>query len=159
MQSIKTDFIDSVRPEEDVSREKALQTVVAGQQAENLLDFDAEDQTPGLGNGDNRRESDMGMISTQQIATAAKASNPLDELMDLFSTANMHTPAVPAGAATGLAGGVNGSMSGGSGITAGLGRDLMSPPPLGVGPISPAASVPAGPPGGEKAEQDLLGLF
>ncbi|RSH89434.1 beta-adaptin [Saitozyma podzolica] len=75
----------TVETEDEVSREKALQTVVAGQQAENLLDFDADDDVPPK-------------VSGWAIASAAKASNPLDELMDLFSTASMNVPAQTPGA-------------------------------------------------------------
>ncbi|KAK4686995.1 AP-1 complex subunit beta-1, partial [Tremellales sp. Uapishka_1] len=70
-------------PEEE-SREKALHTVVAGQQAENLLDFDMDDEPSSVNTGS--------LVSNQAIASAAKAVNPLDELMDLFSTASMTTP-------------------------------------------------------------------
>jgi hypothetical protein len=133
-----------VRPEEDISREKALQTVVAGQQAENLLDFDADE--PTTSDGDGRRASEVGMISSQAIATAAKASNPLDELMDLFSSASMAAPAqIPEGP-MGL------DTGGGMG---GMGMNLMSPTNGSPALVSlPDAGKQAG-----KAEDDLLGLF
>lgn len=143
------------RTEEEVSREKALQTVVAGQQAENLLDFDADDDVPaqGLGLGDDRRVSDAGIISSKAIASAAKASNPLDELMDLFSTASMNVPAQTPGAPMAMA-----TAGGGMG---GMGMDLMSP--TSGGSASSMPSAPTVPPGGgggqKKPEEDLLGLF
>ncbi|EIW73131.1 hypothetical protein TREMEDRAFT_37167, partial [Tremella mesenterica DSM 1558] len=77
----------AVEPE-DETREKALQTVVAGQQAENLLDFDADDSAPD----ERRRSLADGLISNQTIASVAKSSNPLDELMDLFSSPNLSAP-------------------------------------------------------------------
>ena len=111
-----------------MSREKALQTVFAGQQAENLLDFDAEDIPSTSSNrdedflasaGDSSRAN--GGISQQAIAAAAKSSNPLDELMDLFSSASMTLPSAPVGMPQATSGpGAKGGM-------AGL-EDLMSPP-------------------------------
>jgi len=114
--------------------------VVAGQQAENLLDFDADDEPAANGDQLNNTNMGMGMISSQQIASAAKASNPLDELMDLFSSANMSTPAQTPGAPVAL---MNPSTS----------RDSITAPPP---PFSsnPAQAAPA-----KKQEEDLLGLF
>lgn len=149
------------RTEEEVSREKALQTVVAGQQAENLLDFDADDDVPtqGLGMGDDRRVSDAGVISSKAIASAAKASNPLDELMDLFSTASMNVPAQTPGAPMAM------NTTGGGGM-GGMGMDLMSPTSGGSGSPMSMPSARTIPPGGgagagaqKKPEEDLLGLF
>nr|ODO02190.1 clathrin binding protein [Cryptococcus depauperatus CBS 7855] len=82
--------------EDEMSREKALQAVVAGQQAENLLDFDDE-PTPTGNLTSGISSPPAGTISSAQIATAAKSTNPLDELMDLFSTASMSTPATGPG--------------------------------------------------------------
>ena len=150
---------NTVRPEEEISREKALQTVVAGQQAENLLDFDAEEDSAPATDGDERTSEGMGMISSQQIASAAKASNPLDELMDLFSTACMTAPAQAPGAPMGMSQDGSGF---GMGAMGGVRRDLISPPPIGSGAASPAAapmSEGGSASGGKKAEDDLLGLF
>jgi hypothetical protein len=88
---------DKPRPEEETAQ-RALQTVVAGQQAENLLDFDADEiETPGTGFGMDNGIASLGnaqnTISSQTIASVAKSTNPLDELMDLFSTSSMSTPA------------------------------------------------------------------
>lgn len=119
-----------------------MQTVVAGQQAENLLDFDAEIEpaTNGDSNRHNAFASD-GMISNQAIASAAKSTNPLDELMDLFSTASMTAPTgVPAGQGQGLGG-----------------FDMMSsspaPPPLVQQQVAQAVQS------GKGGQDDLLGLF
>lgn len=137
-----------LRPEEEMSREKALQTVMAGQAAENLLDFDAEDPAPATGldslaaGGPSGATGRSGVITSQAIASAAKASNPLDELMDLFSTASMQTPAQAPGApAVGLDDLVGGSAS--------------QSPALGPAPqvSKQAQAAPA------KQEDDLLGLF
>ncbi|KAI9633131.1 clathrin binding protein [Dioszegia hungarica] len=135
--------------EEEVSREKALQTVMAGQQAENLLDFDDEPSTPAASASTSRPATDRGLISTQQIASVTKSTNPLDELMDLFSTASMAVPSQPAGVPAAAMG------SGGMGGMGGMGMDLMSPPSA-----SPVAGQSAQQGQGQKkADDDLLGLF
>jgi AP-1 complex subunit beta-1 len=118
---------------------------MAGQQAENLLDFDDEPSTStpvsgGMGET-SRPGNDRGLISTQQISSAAKSTNPLDELMDLFSTASMAAPSQPVGAPAG---------GGGMG---GMELDLMSPPAV----SSPVAGQPAK--AQTKGDDDLLGLF
>ncbi|WWC85696.1 uncharacterized protein L201_000562 [Kwoniella dendrophila CBS 6074] len=94
----------ALEPEEDNAREKALQTVVAGQQAENLLDFDADDDQPqpntsasssnlqSLSMFGNSSSSTSNGITSATISNVAKSTNPLDELMDLFSTASMNPP-------------------------------------------------------------------
>lgn len=151
-------------------REKALQTVVQGQQAENLLDFDADDT---MTNGDsssssftNRPQNDSGLISSRQIKTAAKAANPLDELMDLFSTASMQAPTQSVGQPAS-------AMSGMGGMGGMSGMDLMSPPSS--SPVSaqmgsmqgnsgmprPQQQQQSQQQGGQqkKEEDDLLGLF
>jgi AP-1 complex subunit beta-1 len=105
---------------------------VAGNQAENLLDFDDEPSNPA----DNNTLVSDGIISNKAIASAAKSTNPLDELMDLFSTASMTAPvAQPV---------VNTSDS-----FDGLGMGSSSPAPV---PVAPQA-------GAKKQDDDLLGLF
>lgn len=147
------------RPEDETSREKALQTVVAGQQAENLLDFDADEPTTnGNANGNNSLVSD-GIISSQAIASAAKSTNPLDELMDLFSSASMSAPTTQPIMSTSL-GGVDMSASLSSlspvptPVPIAAQQSTMPPVPVNGGG---SASASAGAPG--KAEDDLLGLF
>jgi hypothetical protein len=132
---------DTFRPEEETAQ-RALQTVVAGQQAENLLDFDADElETPaGTDNGLASLGS-VGGISSQTIATVAKSTNPLDELMDLFSTTTVapSAPTPPPGA--------------------GLAASLNASPPA-ASPLVASSTQPqlaAAPSGG--AEDDLLGLF
>ena len=137
-------------PEEELSREKALQTVVQGQQAENLLDFDAEEPSSASSNRDEDFLAGVGSsgISQQAIATAAKSSNPLDELMDLFSSASMTTPSAPVG----MPQAANGP--GGHGGMVGL-EDLMSPPSGSPVPQqTPATQQPK-----PQQEDDLLGLL
>jgi hypothetical protein len=69
-----------------------LETVVAGQKSENLLDFDTDE--PSIA------DTSIGMNtvpvgyapSSAAIASVAAAKNPLDELMDLFSNSNLSAP-------------------------------------------------------------------
>lgn len=87
---------------EDEGRERALQQVVNAQRTENLLDFDDE---PAAEAGNSSSDlaglaspggmGGMGGISQQTITNVAKSTNPLDELMDLFSS----TSVAPAAAA------------------------------------------------------------
>lgn len=140
--------------EDDISREKALQAVVAGNQAENLLDFDdeptptnGESSIPALGSG-------LG-ISSQAIASAAKSTNPLDELMDLFSTASMTTPVVQPGQPAAQAQ-ASAQSSGGLGGLDGLAG--LSSPPQSVSP-QPAAPQNQKQRPQAAAQDDLLGLF
>ena len=76
----------------DTSTQKALETVVAGQKSENLLDFDADE--PSIADtsiGTNTVPASFAP-SSAAIASVAAAKNPLDELMDLFSSSNLQTP-------------------------------------------------------------------
>lgn len=81
------------------------------------------------------------MISNQAIASAAKSTNPLDELMDLFSTASMTVPA---------------TQTAGSGLN---GLDMLggtsSPAPPPVMQQQVALAVQAG----KGDQEDLLGLL
>ncbi|WVQ85207.1 hypothetical protein IAT38_007372 [Cryptococcus sp. DSM 104549] len=140
--------------EEETSREKALQAVVAGNQAENLLDFD-DDPIPTPSNGGTPLGSlggvSDGVISSQAIASAAKSTNPLDELMDLFSTASMTAPTQapvgqPQGGLAGLdgLGGLGSPLSPGSGVASPVGGQAAK-----AQPQAQAAG----------AQDDLLGLF
>lgn len=66
-----------------MSTQKALQTVAAGKQAENLLDFDDQPATEG---------QPSGLAATQVLSTTPAAanllsgtsSNPLDDLVSIF---------------------------------------------------------------------------
>ncbi|OCF33128.1 clathrin binding protein [Kwoniella heveanensis BCC8398] len=153
-----------LEPEEEVSREKALQTVVAGNQAENLLDFDADDEPTsasisGIG-ADGNSLSD-GRISSAAISNAAKSTNPLDELMDLFSTASMSAttaqPVAPASTVAGVPGlqpnnDPFASLSGLSSPPSAMGSGGVSPTPPQQQHQQQKQAV-----GG--AQDDLLGLF
>lgn len=143
-----------IRPEDDMSREKALQAVVAGNQAENLLDFDMDEPSSSSTQSNNTLVSD-GVISSRAIASAAKSTNPLDELMDLFSTASMTAPDTQP------------VMSSGNGMGMGMGNGLdslggfggtSSPAPV---PVAPQYAAPPKPQsqGQSKPDEDLMGLF
>ncbi|KAF8519377.1 adaptin N terminal region-domain-containing protein [Hysterangium stoloniferum] len=120
--------------DEATSRRRALQNIVAGQQAENLLDF---------GDDDSKDSQPSGLAATTISTTPAAAanllqhsSNPLDDLVSIFGTAglgNSVSPPPPQGMA-----GV--SFSPPQNMLAG---HATSPPPA-----QPAA-----------AQDDLLGLF
>ncbi|WWD22842.1 hypothetical protein CI109_107336 [Kwoniella shandongensis] len=150
--------------EEDVSREKALQTVVAGNQAENLLDFDADDEpTPtngGPSSSSSRGLVSDGIISSQAIASVAKSTNPLDELMDLFSTASMTAPSTQPIAPASISAGVTGlSGAGGSSDPFASLSGFSSPPPSASGVTSPPPPQQQQQQQGGGASDDLLGLF
>jgi AP-1 complex subunit beta-1 len=83
------------------------------------------------------------MISNKAIASAAKSTNPLDELMDLFSTASMTAPATQPVMST-------------SDSLDGLGMGMGSTP----SPVPTAPQVGQGQVQGQKKQDDdLLGLF
>jgi hypothetical protein len=125
------------------STQKALQTVVAGQQAENLLDFDD-------GPSNNGRPS--GLAATEVLSTTPAAAgllsgtsaNPLDDLVSIF------------GGAGGLEAGKPHSLGvsyGGSGF----GPALSPLPPQTPSSLGPSFAVP--PAQSQKPQEDLLGLF
>lgn len=124
--------------DDDISTRKALQTVAAGQKAENLLDFDdvsAEDGQPS------------GLAATTLTSTPAAAnllagtsSNPLDDLVSIFGGTSMG----------GGVGAANGSVAPAPAFS----FAAMSP----VGSSAPSFNV-ASPVQPQKQEEDLLGLF
>ncbi|KAH7908849.1 adaptin N terminal region-domain-containing protein [Hygrophoropsis aurantiaca] len=116
--------------------QKAFQTVVAGQQAENLLDFDdapAQDDQPS------------GLAATQILPSTPAAANflsgtstnPLDDLVSIF-----------------------GDMGTSGGGNAPVGNGLGSPP---VGllptPLTSPLETLGSPASAQKPQEDLLGLF
>lgn len=76
------------RPDDEAtSRRKALQNIVAGQQAENLLDFDDPDEKDGQLSG-----LAATTISTTPATAASiiqNSSNPLDDLVSIFGGTNL----------------------------------------------------------------------
>lgn len=68
-----------------------MATVQQGQKAENLLDFDADEPAPA--NSGFMGSSGMAsMISPTPTGSTVPTTNPLDELMDLFSSTGMTAP-------------------------------------------------------------------
>ncbi|WVQ64693.1 uncharacterized protein L199_002860 [Kwoniella botswanensis] len=158
----------ALEPEEENAREKALQTVVAGQQAENLLDFDADDepQPSSVGGSQSLSMLGNGSISSSTISNVAKSTNPLDELMDLFSTASMTTPATqpvaPKSTVSGIQGLQDDRQDTNTTHDAFAGLTGLGSPPQGLGNgsgvTSPVQSQGQGQQSGG-AQDDLLGLF
>ncbi|KIO21140.1 hypothetical protein M407DRAFT_130485, partial [Tulasnella calospora MUT 4182] len=121
---------------DDDTARKALQTMVTGQQSENLLDF-----------GDDSTDAPTGLAATTNTLAATATptttlSNPLDDLVSIFGTANL--------------GGSTGAMP----------MLSTGPPPLasfGAPPLASfgAPSLQQQPPKAPLASQseDLLGLF
>ncbi|KAG6897931.1 hypothetical protein C0993_007223 [Termitomyces sp. T159_Od127] len=143
---------DAVRKGTEVddrfSTQKALQTVAAGQQAENLLDFDDAPAVEG---------EPSGLAATQVFAQtpaaanllAGTSSNPLDDLVSIFG---------------GGAGGMSASTSAQSfpfgGGNTGFGADFS------IVPATPSVLVPQTPASPlqqshspSSQQEDLLGLF
>lgn len=130
--------------DEVTSREKALKTVVQGQQAENLLDFDEPDSSSsstGIASSSSNGLASliMGGGAAQNPATAKilTSSNPLDDLVSIFGNSSMGAP-TPLVTSPVLGNG------GGMGGLSGFGS-----------PITPT-TAPAQP---RKPQDDLLDLF
>ncbi|KAH8102685.1 adaptin N terminal region-domain-containing protein [Cristinia sonorae] len=128
---------------------KAFQTVAAGQQAENLLNFDDPTDT----------QQPSGLAATQVLAATPAAanllsgnsSNPLDDLVSIFGNTGMgSTPSQPPGG--GLSAGFGGLSFGGAPV---------SPvPPATPSVLQASSPAPPQPPARQQtAEEDLLGLF
>jgi AP-1 complex subunit beta-1 len=139
------------RTDERFSAQKALQTVVAGQQAENLLDFDDATSTEGQLSGLAATEV---LSSTPAAANllAGTSSNPLDDLVSIFG--NM------GGSSTGGVNG-NGGMGGGlGGLSFGggaFGSSTPQAPSIATGlPQPTSAPLPVQ---AQQPQEDLLGLF
>ncbi|TFK29094.1 clathrin binding protein [Coprinopsis marcescibilis] len=136
--------------EDQFSTQKALQTVAAGQQAENLLDFGDDPSDGGV----------SGLAATQVFSQPAAAnllagtsSNPLDDLVSIFGNSASIAPATPAPAS---------ALFGGMGVP----MTPATPAPLnaglfgGGGFATPTQSSQPGSSANKPAqEDDLLGLF
>lgn len=131
------------RQEDEGMTRKALQTVAAGQQAENLLDFDDTPAEEGRASG----LAATTFTSTPAAANllAGTSANPLDDLVSIFGGSGLGNES------RGGSINVNGSPFPGS---------VMSP----VTPASTASPVPSFATGvtspvQQKPQEDLLGLF
>ncbi|THH28153.1 hypothetical protein EUX98_g6037 [Antrodiella citrinella] len=130
---------------------KAFQTVAAGQQSENLLNFD--DPTSD--------EQPSGLAATQVLAATPAAanllsghsSNPLDDLVSIFGNTGMtNTPSQPQG---GLSVGLGG-LSFGAPISP---APPMTPSVLQAATPGPMLQTHQQPQPPQSASEDLLGLF
>jgi AP-1 complex subunit beta-1 len=140
--------------DERFSTQKALQTVAAGQQAENLLDFDDAPSPDGQPSGLAATEV-LSFTPAAANLLAGTSSNPLDDLVSIFGGMG----------GSGMSGGVvNGSMGDGSlgGLSFGgsaFGSSASAAPravhstAAGLGPtvVSPVQA--------QQPQEDLLGLF
>ncbi|GAA5887612.1 hypothetical protein JCM16303_001447 [Sporobolomyces ruberrimus] len=119
----------------ETSKEAALATVIAGQKAENLLDFD-DDEEDALGSSLSGGGKDSSASADLFAPPSSKnvSSNPLDDLLGLFGA----TPAD----STSSTGRMNGSSSS-------MSNDFFA------SPTSPATSQPPPPPMDAFASLDL----
>ncbi|KAI0632728.1 Adaptor protein complex beta subunit [Trametes polyzona] len=132
-----------------LAAQKALQTVAAGQQAENLLDF--SEDTPNEGQPSGLAATTV-LTSTPAAANllSGTSSNPLDDLVSIFGNASLGAPAAPA----------NGNPLGGFGFGAAPMASATPVTPSVLQPITPV--VPQQAPAQAQPQQpqdDLLGLF
>ncbi|KZT65071.1 Adaptor protein complex beta subunit [Daedalea quercina L-15889] len=122
--------------------QKALQTVAIGQQAENLLDFDADDVEDG--------QQPSGLAATTMLTSTPAAanllsgtsSNPLDDLVSIFGNASLSAPTAQPQSAAPLGG-------------FGFGGGAPSPMP----PQTPSVLQATPTPTQQSGQEDLLGLF
>jgi AP-1 complex subunit beta-1 len=150
-----------------------LQHIVAGQQAENLLDFEDADSSASAA-----LNAPVGLAATADLAnTPAAASlisgtstNPLDDLVSIFGSVGFNNSLTPmSNPSSGVTSPVPGSVGGGMNGFAGLDFGMASPPPqpqihTPLGGF--ARTSPTAPNGGhtnskqsQQAQEDLLGLF
>ncbi|KAL0952772.1 hypothetical protein HGRIS_007000 [Hohenbuehelia grisea] len=137
--------------EDQFSAQKALQTVAAGQQAENLLDFDDEPAGEGQPSG---LAATQVLSSTPAAASllAGTSANPLDDLVSIFGGSGGSLASPPSTSSFG------GMPSFGGGSNNDLASAMLSPA---IPAMSPAPAVSPAPPQqqAQKPEEDLLGLF
>ncbi|KAF9074612.1 adaptin N terminal region-domain-containing protein [Rhodocollybia butyracea] len=131
------------------STQKAFQTVAAGQQAENLLDFD---DTPAVEGRPSGLAATEVLSHTPAAASllAGTSSNPLDDLVSIFGAPTAAPPsASPHDIFNGLA--MNNGFS--SGATGSLGSPVtQSPLVANIANVSPRSNQ-------QQPQEDLLGLF
>ncbi|PFH50356.1 hypothetical protein AMATHDRAFT_177188 [Amanita thiersii Skay4041] len=135
--------------DERLATQKALQTVVAGQQAENLLDLSDSPSADGQPSGLAATEI-LSQTPAAANLLAGTSSNPLDDLVSIFgSSTTLGVPATPATANP----------------LAGFGDMFGSPPSLTATPAPtpvtahyPSTPRPQQQPQSQQ-QDDLLGLF
>lgn len=130
-------------------QQKAFQTVVAGQQAENLLNFDDpasdEQQPSGIA-------ATAALAATPAAASllAGTSSNPLDDLVSIFGNVGLGSgPSAPQ---------QNGMGAGAGASLGGLSFDAAPIVPSTAQITSPVQTQPP-PTQAQQPQDDLLGLF
>ncbi|KIM23557.1 hypothetical protein M408DRAFT_27782 [Serendipita vermifera MAFF 305830] len=144
--SMRKNIVDQ---DEEASRKAAIQKVAAGQQAENLLDFDDAPAVEGVA----PTGIAAAVANTPGVSKVLTSSNPLDDLVSIFGAG---------GTGNGFGGGGGGgsglgglaSPVGGNGGLGGL--DMFGSTPVAAAPTP--AQAPNPPPSASQQE-DLLGLF
>jgi len=140
--------------DERFSAQKALQTVAAGQQAENLLDFDDAPSPDGQPSGLAATE----VLSSAPAAAnllAGTSSNPLDDLVSIFGGMG----------GSGMSGrGVNGGMGDGGLGGLSFGSSAFGSSESAAPQIVPSTAAGLGhtvtsPVQTQQPQDDLLGLF
>ena len=160
-----TNFLSHTRLSDDQSNaQKAFQTVAAGQQAENLLNFD-DPASPDESQPSGLAATSFAVASTPAAANllSGHSSNPLDDLVSIFGNAGLAS--TPAPSAPALGGGPPSIALGGLGFGGGM---PMSPaPPMTPSVLGTSTPVvaqrpqfqPPQPQPQQQATDDLLGLF
>nr|VWO96012.1 Uncharacterized protein [Ganoderma boninense] len=130
-------------PSDDrLATQKALQTVAAGQQAENLLDFDDDVQNDGQPSG-LAATTIFSQTPAAANLLAGTSSNPLDDLVSIFGNASLTaTPATPANGLGGF----------------GFGGAPLTPAAPSITPTALSPQPPQQQPA-QSGQDDLLGLF
>ena len=124
-----------------LATQKALQTVAAGQQAENLLDFDDDIQNDGQPSG-LAATTIFSQTPAAANLLAGTSSNPLDDLVSIFGNTSLTaTPATPANGLGGF----------------GFGGAPLTPAAPSITPTALSPQPPQQP--AQSGQDDLLGLF
>lgn len=131
--------------DEQQAREKALQTVVIGQQAENLLNFDdptADEQPSGIA-------ATAALASTPAAASliSGTSSNPLDDLVSIFGNVGLSSTPAPA------------QHNAFGGLSFGVPAALSPAPPMTSSVFQAASPPPTQTQAQTQPQDDLLGLF
>ncbi len=103
--------------DDDLSAQKALQHIVAGQQSENLLDFD---ETGSLSEAPSGLAATAALASTPAAASliSGTSSNPLDDLVSIFGSVSVGVASPPPPSSS-LGVGLGSPSFGGGGIGGG----------------------------------------
>ncbi|EKM76196.1 hypothetical protein AGABI1DRAFT_78919 [Agaricus bisporus var. burnettii JB137-S8] len=156
--------VDSVQrkagaDDDRLAAHKALQTVAAGRQAENLLDFDDDDISTTNGQPSGLAATEV-LSQTPAAANllSGTSSNPLDDLVSIFGTNGTGGGGGGFGAASGLAPSATNNnhapdpLAGLGGLSISGGGSLMSPDQ--TSPQQPKSATSP-----QQQQEDLLGLF